>query len=97
MFQQGGPVLAVIAVGVIGVIMLVLGDASRRSEAIALGMVLGGSLGNLYDRITGSQGFLDGAVVDFIDFDFFATFNVADMSISLGVGLLLLVTFLRRS
>jgi signal peptidase II len=97
MFQQSGPILAIIAVGVIGVIMFVLGDASRRSEAIALGMVLGGSLGNLFDRITRGKGFLDGAVVDFIDFDFFATFNVADMNISLGVGLLLLVTFLRRS
>ena len=97
MFQQGGPVLAVIAVGVIAVIMFVLGDASRRSEAIALGMVLGGSLGNLFDRITRGDGFLDGAVVDFIDFDFFATFNVADMSISMGVGLLLLVSVLRRS
>lgn len=96
MFSQGGPVLAVIAIGVIGVIMFVLSDASRRGEAVALGMVLGGSIGNLIDRITRGDGFLDGGVVDFIDFSFFATFNVADMGITLGVGLLLLLAFLPK-
>ena len=97
MFSGGGPILAIIAVGVVGIIMFVLGDASRRGEAIALGMVLGGSIGNLIDRVVRGDAFLDGAVVDFIDFSFFATFNVADMGITLGVGLLLLVTFLPKS
>lgn len=96
MFSQGGPVLAVIAIAVIGVIMFVLSDASRRGEAVALGMVLGGSIGNLIDRITRGDGFLDGGVVDFIDFSFFATFNVADMGITLGVGLLLLLAFMPK-
>jgi signal peptidase II len=97
MFSGGGPVLAVIAAGVIVMIVFVLKDASRMAEAIALGMVLGGSLGNLADRLFRGGGFLDGSVVDFIDFSFFATFNVADMGITLGVGLLLLVAFLPRS
>jgi signal peptidase II len=97
MFSQGGPILAVIAIGVIGVIAFVLKDSSRRAEAVALGMVLGGSIGNLIDRITRGDGFLDGGVVDFIDFSFFATFNVADMGITLGVGLLLVVAFLPKS
>lgn len=96
MFSTGGPLIAIVAVGVVVMIMFVLTDTSRRGEAIALGMVLGGSLGNLIDRIARGDGFLDGAVVDFIDFDFFATFNVADMGITLGVALLLLVTFLHR-
>ncbi len=96
MFSQGGPVLALIAIGVIAVILFVLSDASRRAEAVALGMVLGGSIGNLIDRIVRGEGFLDGAVVDFIDFSFFATFNVADMGITLGVGLLLLVAFVAK-
>jgi len=97
MFSTSGPLIAVVAVGVVVMIMFVLTDTSRRGEAIALGMVLGGSLGNLIDRIARGEGFLDGAVIDFIDFDFFATFNVADMGITLGVGLLLLVSFLHRS
>jgi signal peptidase II len=97
MFSGGGPVLALIAVGVIAVILFVLSDASRRAEAIALGMILGGSIGNLADRITRSDGFLDGAVVDFIDVEFFATFNSADVGITLGVGLLLFLAFLPKS
>ncbi|MCB1245967.1 MAG: signal peptidase II [Acidimicrobiia bacterium] len=97
MFSGGGPVLAVVAVGVVVMILWVVNDASRRAEAVALGMVLGGAVGNLTDRIVRGDGFLDGAVVDFIDFSFFATFNVADMGITLGVGLLLLVAFLPKS
>jgi len=76
--------------------MFVLNDTSHRGEAIALGMVLGGSLGNLIDRMMRGDGFLNGAVVDFIDFDFFATFNVADMGITLGVVLLLVVALFHR-
>ena len=97
MFSKGGPILGVIAVGVVIVIMFVLKDASRNGEAIALGMVLGGSIGNLTDRLFRGDGLLDGAVIDFIDFSFFATFNVADMGITLGVGLLLLLAFFFKS
>ena len=97
MFSKGGPILAVIAAGVIVMIMFVLKDASHKVEALALGMVLGGSVGNLADRVFRGDGLLDGAVVDFIDFSFFATFNVADMGITLGVGLLLVSAFLLRS
>ena len=68
MFSGGGPILAVIAVGVIAMIFFVLKDASHKAEAVALGMVLGGSIGNLTDRLFRGDGFLDGAVVDFIDF-----------------------------
>ncbi len=96
MFSSGGPILAVIAVGVIAMIMFVLKDASHRAEAVALGMVLGGSIGNFTDRVFRGDGLLDGAVVDFIDFSFFATFNIADMGITLGVGLLLFVAFILR-
>jgi signal peptidase II len=96
MFSSGGPILAVIAVGVIAMIMFVLKDASHRAESVALGMVLGGSIGNFIDRVFRGDGLLDGAVVDFIDFSFFATFNVADMGITLGVGLLLVVAFILR-
>jgi signal peptidase II len=93
---NAGPVLAIVAFGVIGLIVYVLGDASRRIEAVALGMVLGGAIGNLLDRLFRGSGLLDGAVVDFIDFSFFATFNVADAAINIGVVLLLVGTFLLR-
>ena len=57
-------------------------------EALALSLILGGALGNLYDRIT------LGYVVDFLDFHWagwhFAAFNVADMAISVGAGLIII-------
>lgn len=97
LFSGGGQILAVIAIGVVVMIFYMLGDASRRVEALALGLVLGGALGNLIDRIFRGSGLLDGAVVDFIDFDFFATFNVADMAINIGVLVLLIAVFWKRS
>lgn len=56
--------------------------------AAALSLIMGGALGNVVDRVT------RGHVVDFIDFYVgswhFAAFNVADMAISCGAGLLIL-------
>jgi len=58
--------------------------------SISLGLIAGGALGNLYDRI------FYGRVVDFIDFHFrnyhYPTFNVADMGVFIGT-LLLLVSY----
>ena len=66
-------------------------DPSRRREAVAWALVLGGALGNLIDRI------LYGYVIDFLDVyvgDWhWPAFNVADSAITLGVVLLLLDSF----
>jgi signal peptidase II len=91
-----GPILAIVAIGVIITIMVVLGDASRRIEAVALGLVLGGSLGNLLDRVLRGDGWFNGAVVDFIDVGVF-TNNIADTALFVGVGLLLFAAFIHRS
>ena len=64
-----------------------LRTAERRLTGWALGLVIGGALGNVVDRIR------FGAVVDFLDFHalFFPwVFNVADASITVGAGLLLI-------
>jgi signal peptidase II len=90
-----GPILAVVAIGVIVMIMVVLGDASRRIEAVALGLVLGGSLGNLIDRVFRGDGLFDGGVVDFIDVQVF-TNNLADIALFVGVALLLFAAFVHR-
>ena len=90
-----GPILAVVAMGVIVMIMVVLGDASRRIEAVALGLVLGGSLGNLIDRVFRGDGLFDGGVVDFIDVQVF-TNNLADIALFVGVALLLFAAFVHR-
>jgi signal peptidase II len=60
--------------------------------AIAIGMVLGGALGNLSDRaFRGGGGFLGGGVVDFVDLQWWPVFNVADSAIVVGAILLFLV------
>jgi signal peptidase II len=61
-----------------------------------LGLVLGGAIGNLIDRIFRGPGLLDGEVVDFIDFDFFPTFNVADSAITIGAVLAVLLAIRQR-
>jgi signal peptidase II len=62
---------------------------------IAAGLVLGGALGNLLDRMfrAGDPGFLGGHVVDFIDVQFWPIFNVADIGICVGAGLLAILSF----
>jgi signal peptidase II len=56
---------------------------------VATGWIIGGALGNVIDRVARSDGgFLDGAVVDFIDLQWWPVFNVADMAVVCG-GILL--------
>ena len=67
----------------------------KRGDQLALGLVLGGALGNIVDRVR------HGYVVDFADLHFgafrpFLVFNVADAAISIGVVILLLRAFLIR-
>jgi signal peptidase II len=95
LFQGNGQLLGVIAIGVIALIFFVLGDASRRIEAISLGLVLGGAIGNLVDRAFRGDTFLSGAVVDWIDLWFIPTFNVADSAITIGVALLVVAAAFR--
>ena len=58
--------------------------------AVSLGLVLGGSLGNLVDRMT------FGYVVDFFDFRIWPVFNIADSGITVGVGMLALSLAIKR-
>jgi signal peptidase II len=72
-----------------------IGREKNRIDQVALGMVLGGALGNILDRA------LHGYVVDFLDLHFgnfrpFLVFNVGDAAISIAVVILLLRAFLAR-
>ena len=64
--------------------------------SVGLGLVLGGALGNLTDRIVRGSG-LNGRVVDFIDFRVWPVFNVADAAIVIGAMLILLAGFRRAT
>lgn len=82
-------VLALVAIGVVVVIIRMASKLRSKAWAVALGLVLGGAIGNLIDRIFRAPGFLRGHVVDFIslfepDGRHFAVFNLADSGITLG-------------
>ncbi|MDR9451845.1 MAG: signal peptidase II [Acidimicrobiia bacterium] len=90
LFKDGGQIIAVLAVVAVMIIFISFRAVDRRADVIGLGLVLGGAIGNLVDRLTRGSGLLDGRVTDFIDLWFIPNFNVADASISVGVALLLL-------
>ena len=80
-----------IAVIVVGVIIRTASRLYSLPWAIALGMLLGGALGNLTDRVFRSPGVLRGHVVDFLELPHWPIFNVADSAIvSAGVLMVLL-------
>ncbi|MGW6414159.1 signal peptidase II [Streptomyces sp. NPDC055055] len=82
-----------IAVAVIVVIIRLARKLYSLPWAIALGLLLGGALGNLTDRIFRSPGVFEGAVVDFIAPAHFAVFNLADSAIVCGGILIVLLSF----
>lgn len=82
-----------IAAGVIVVIARLARKLYSLPWAIALGLLLGGALGNLTDRLFRSPGVFEGAVVDFIAPKGFAVFNLADSAIVCGGILIVLLSF----
>jgi len=95
-FQGGGAVVALIAIAAVVMIVVIVRQIPSRLEGAALGLVLGGAIGNILDRIFRGDGFLDGKVIDFIDFDFFPTFNAADSAITIGAILAVALAFRQR-
>ncbi len=75
-------------------IWLAVMPRGQRLLALSLGLILGGALGNLWDRMA------LGYVVDFISVhyenNYFPTFNIADSAISVGAACMLLDSFLHR-
>ncbi|MET8112283.1 signal peptidase II [Streptomyces prasinus] len=86
-------IFTLIAAAVIVVIIRLARKLYSLPWAIALGLLLGGALGNLTDRIFRSPGVFRGAVVDFIAPKGFAVFNLADSAIVCGGVLIVLLSF----
>ena len=91
-FGQGqgfGPLIAVVATVVIVYLLVTLRKEASRMSTIGMGLLIGGAAGNLIDRLLrGDEGVLRGAVVDFIDFQWFPIFNIADCCVVLGTILM---------
>jgi len=92
-----GSFIALGAVAAAVLIGLVVHRLEGRLETVAMGLVLGGAVGNLIDRIFRGPGLVDGKVVDFVRFDFwrsFPAFNIADSGITVGACLAILALLL---
>jgi signal peptidase II len=96
LFRDQAALFAILSIGVIALIIWFHGHAVRGSgwlATIALGLLLGGAVGNLVDRVR------FGHVVDFVDMGIpggwrFYTWNVADAAITISILLLLLMAIL---
>ena len=87
-----GLTIVPIALVVVIVVVYVARNLPGRLAAAAVGLVVGGAVGNLVDRLFRDH---DGAVVDFIDLQWWPVFNVADACI-VGGGILLAMCSMRR-
>lgn len=87
LLPQATGLLVVIAVLVVGAtVLLAQRVVTGRLMAVGVACLLGGALGNLMDRLR------VGYVMDFIDVHFWPIFNLADIAITVGAGLLIIAT-----
>jgi signal peptidase II len=88
-----GLLLTIIAAIIVVVLVAVAGRTGQRLtwHTAALGLVAGGAVGNVMDRLW------LGHVVDFIDVGRWPTFNLADAAITAGIGLFIVVGFRQSS
>ena len=87
--QGLGPIIGVIATIVVVVLVLSLRRSDGKLSIVAVGLIVGGAMGNIVDRLFRGDAWLHGKVVDFIDFQWFPIFNIADMCVNVGGGLLI--------
>lgn len=85
--------ITLIGIVVVTVILVHVRTATSRVTAVAWGLLTGGAVGNLTDRLLRDPGPLRGGVVDWIDLGWFPSFNAADSAITVGVALLLFLSF----
>ena len=85
---------ALIAVVVSGIVVWVSRRLASTWWALALGLVLGGAVGNLVDRLVRSPGFLRGRVIDFLDYGGHFVGNIADIAIVVAAGIVMVLSIL---
>jgi len=87
-FSRGsgaGPIIGSIAIAIVVVLLIVARKLTSPLQLVLVGVVAGGALGNVIDRLVRAEdGFMSGAVVDFIDLQWWPIFNVADAAVVVG-------------
>lgn len=90
-----GRLIAALVVVVIVVLIVYARSVPRGPSLFLIAVIIGGAIGNLIDRVfRADDGFLSGGVVDFIDFQWWPVFNVADMAVVGGAIGLMVITML---
>jgi signal peptidase II len=79
-----GPFIGMLAIVVIAILVATMRKQSNIMSLVATGCIVGGATGNVLDRVFRGTGFMNGAVVDFIDLRWWPVFNVADIGIVCG-------------
>lgn len=88
LFQRIPVLFTILAIAIAVAILATMGRSRDLPTAVAMGLVLGGALGNLADRLFRPPGPFRGRVIDFIDFRVWPTFNLADAAVVCGAVLL---------
>jgi signal peptidase II len=91
-FSQGqglGRLIGLLAIGVAVWLWFSLRKSTSRLSVIGTSMLIGGALGNVVDRMFRGEKWLAGAVVDFIDLQWFPVFNIADSAVTVGAAMLI--------
>ncbi len=94
-FRGIGQYIGVLALVVVCFLAVSLRRADSKLSAMATGMIIGGAIGNVLDRLFRGDGWMKGGVVDFIDVQWWPIFNVADIGVSVGGVVLVLGSLLR--
>ncbi|MDQ2678506.1 MAG: signal peptidase II [Actinomycetota bacterium] len=92
-FSKGsgsGAIIGLVVLVVVVVLLFVARTMRSRVQLVLVGLIIGGALGNVLDRLLRApldgepSGFMRGAVVDFIDVQWWPIWNVADMAVVVG-------------
>ncbi|MBS1837564.1 MAG: signal peptidase II [Actinobacteria bacterium] len=98
-FSKGsgaGRIIAVVVMAIVVALVLLARKVRSPWGLVLIGIVIGGAFGNLFDRVfRAGSGFLTGAVVDWIDLQWWPVFNIADAAVVVG-GLLIALFLLRE-
>jgi signal peptidase II len=89
-FSRGegwGPVIGLLAFVVVLVLASTSARLGTRLAEVAAGLLIGGAVGNLVDRLFRGDAWMRGAVVDFIDVQWWPIFNIADIGVTVGAVL----------
>lgn len=97
-FEGAGSFIGIVGVVVVGFLLRASTRIATRFGVVCMGLVIGGALGNLFDRVVQpGAGLFGGKVTDFIDLQWWPIFNVADVALSLGGVALVVMGLIRPS